>query len=92
MDINNISRVSFKATIPLDDRGYPVCDKSIEALSLIERKLLGCSIDAQDPLYRVFLDPERMKEVKSIEEEFLRSMEASMRFRDPSSQSYRSVS
>jgi hypothetical protein len=41
VDINNISRVVFDANIRLDDKGYPVGDKSIEALSLIEEKLLG---------------------------------------------------
>ena len=66
VDINNISRVSFDRTIPLDDRGYPVCDKSIEALSLLERKLTGRSLDGRDIIYNTFLDPERMKDVKEI--------------------------
>ncbi|MBW2320549.1 MAG: hypothetical protein JRF31_06820, partial [Deltaproteobacteria bacterium] len=40
VDINNISRVSFGPEIRLDDKGYPVCDKSIEAISILEQKLL----------------------------------------------------
>lgn len=74
VDINNISEVSFEPVIPLDDRGYPVCDKSIEALYLLESKLLGGSTAGGEELYRVFLDPKRMKDVGSIEERFLESM------------------
>jgi hypothetical protein len=70
VDINNISRISFDRTIPIDDRGYPVCDKSIEALSLLERKLIGRSLDGRDVIYNTFLDPERMKDVKKIEKKF----------------------
>jgi hypothetical protein len=76
VDINNISRVSFDSQITLDDRGYPVCDKSIEALSLLEKKLLGRADHEADPIYRVFLDPERMKEVRAAEKAFYLSMEA----------------
>jgi hypothetical protein len=75
VDINNISRVSFDSAIPLDDRGYPVCDKSIEALYLLEEKLLHKGVDRAEKLYRVFLDPERMSEVKSVELRFYHSME-----------------
>ena len=74
VDINNISRVSFKPAIPLDDRGYPVCDKSIEALSLLEQKLIGRPISRNAPIYETFLDPGRVKEVRSIEREFHVSM------------------
>lgn len=70
VDINNISRVSFDQTIKLDDRGYPVSDKSIEALSLLEEKLLGRCIHRDEVIYKTFLDPERMKDVKAAEEEF----------------------
>jgi len=75
VDINNISRVSFDPVINLDDRGYPVCDKTIEALSLLEKKLLGGSIGSDDVIYGVFLDPKRMKEVKATERAFHQSME-----------------
>jgi hypothetical protein len=78
VDINNISSVSFDHTIKLDDRGYPVCDKSIEALFLLERKLSGGSLLIDTPPYKIFLDPERMKEVKAIEKKFHESMEGSM--------------
>ena len=70
MDINNVSSLSFDRTIPIDDRGYPVCDKSIEALSLLERKLTNRSLDKRDIIYKTFLDPERMKDVKKIEKRF----------------------
>jgi len=78
VDINNISSVSFDNDIKLDDRGYPVCDKSIEALFFLERKLSGGSSLIDTPPYKTFLDPERMKEVKAIEKKFHESMEDSM--------------
>lgn len=70
VDMNNISRVSFDAEIQLDDRGYPVCNKSIEALSLLERNLLDRSIDTSESIYRHFLDPQRRKEVQDLEKIF----------------------
>jgi hypothetical protein len=78
VDINNISSVSFDHTIKLDDRGYPVCDKSIEALFLLEQKILGRTSHRHTPLYKTFLDPERMKEVSAIEKKFHESMDGSM--------------
>lgn len=74
VDINNISRVLFDPVIHLDDRGYPVCDKSIEALSLLEQKLLGKPLHRSDIIYKTFLDPIRMKEVQTIDKEFHRTM------------------
>lgn len=78
VDINNVSRVTFDPVINLDDRGYPICDKSIEALSLIERKLLGRSSLRTEPIYETFLNPERMKEVRALDEKFHLSMAAPM--------------
>jgi hypothetical protein len=76
VDINNISKVSFHPIIRLDDRGYPVCDKSIEALSLLEHKLLDRNISRSDFIYKTFLDPERMKEVKKLVKKFHLSMKS----------------
>jgi len=73
VDINNISRVPFGCFIPLDDRGYPVCDKSVEALSMLEKNLVGHPLDPDDDLYRVFLDPARMEKVRSLETQFHRT-------------------
>jgi hypothetical protein len=70
VDINNVSPVRFRAEIELDDRGYPVCDKSIEALALIEEKLLGAFDWRGDSIYQSFLIPERMKEVEALVKEF----------------------
>ncbi|MBN2123718.1 MAG: hypothetical protein JW821_05470 [Deltaproteobacteria bacterium] len=70
VDINNVSRVSFTSSIAVDDRGYPVCDKSIQALSLLERNLAGILREKEDPLSRVFLDPPRMRDVRAIERAF----------------------
>ena len=74
VDINNISRVSSQGPIPLDDKGYPVCDKSIKVIWHLEHKLAGRALPQNDSIYKTFLDPERMREVKALEEEFQRSM------------------
>lgn len=70
VDINNVSRVPPGGEIPLDDRGYPVYDKSMEALSLLAQKLAGNTGIEKDPLFRPFLDPGRMREVKALERLF----------------------
>lgn len=70
VDINNISRISFGPDIVLDDKGYPVCDKSIEAMWMLEKGLLDAPVDDTDPLYQRFLDPQRVKAVKYFEEKF----------------------
>ena len=75
VDINNISRVSFDKTICLDDRGYPVCDKSIEALFLLEKGLVGESIYKDDHIYETFLNSQRIRGVKAAERQFYISME-----------------
>ena len=77
VDINNISEVSCGADISCDDKGYPVCDKSLEALSLLEQKLLGRSLDEKDPVFGGFLDSKRMREVQVLETLFHRSMGSS---------------
>jgi hypothetical protein len=74
VDINNISRVTFDPAIHLDERGYPVADKSIEALCLLEEKLLGRPMHKGDLIYETFLHPQRMKDVKAAEEAFYLSM------------------
>ncbi len=73
VDINNISRISFEPSISLDEKGYPVCDKSIEALSLIEEKILGRPVRKEDEIYKRFLGPERRKAVKDKEAFFWKS-------------------
>jgi len=70
VDINNISPVSLSPHIPVDDKGYPICDKSVQALALLEQKLLGRAPGRDDPIYRVFLDPDRVRDVKAMEDSF----------------------
>jgi hypothetical protein len=70
VDINNISPISLDSSIHLDEKGYPVCDKSIEALSLIEEKILGKPIDIQVHMYKQYLSAQRRKAVKEKEELF----------------------
>lgn len=73
VDINNISVVSCEGDIFCDEKGYPVCDKSVEALVMMERKLLARSLDQTDPVCGGFLDPVRIKKVQAIEKRFHRS-------------------
>ncbi len=73
VDINNISRISPASFIPLDDRGYPVCDKSVEALFMLEKNLAGHPLDRENDIYRVFLDPARMEKVLALEGRFHRT-------------------
>lgn len=74
VDINNISSVSFGPTIPIDDKGYPLCDKSIQALSLLEQKILAKPINKEDGVYKTFLGSQRMRDVKVLEDKFHFSM------------------
>jgi len=67
VDINNISPVACDGSISLDEKGYPVGDKSIEALFLIQEKVAGRPIDRQEGLFKHFFDPVRRKEVKARE-------------------------
>ena len=74
VDINNISKVSFGPSISVDDKGYPVCDKSIQALSLLERKVLARPVDKEEVIYKTFLGSQRMRAVKVLEDRFHFSM------------------
>ncbi len=75
VDINNISPVNDDSTILLDGKGYPVCDKSIEALSLIEEKIVDRPIDPEEKLYKRFLSSQRkhlvQEKVESFSEKFV---------------------
>lgn len=70
VDINNISSVTDGDRIDLDEKGYPVCDKSVEALALIEAKISGRPVDRHDPIYAHFLDPRRRLAVTEREARF----------------------
>lgn len=77
VDINNVSRLPADSRIPLDDRGYPACDKSIEALARIEEHLCGASqYKMAQPPYDRFLTAKRMRIVRELEERFLNSLKA----------------
>jgi hypothetical protein len=70
VDINNISKLSTDHHIPIDDKGYPVSDKSIQALYRMETRILGRSINPANKPYCFFLDRRRMKEVGELEKIF----------------------
>ena len=72
VDINNVSRITWGPDIPLDDKGYPVCDKSVEALWRLETSLSRRPALPADPLYRHFLDPFRVRAVAALDREFHR--------------------
>jgi hypothetical protein len=81
VDINNISPVSFGSRIYIDEKGYPVCDKSVEALAEIEKRLASRPLDLKDPIYRTYLDSGRMHSVSSIEREFHRTTAGAQPYR-----------
>ncbi|MCG6893231.1 MAG: hypothetical protein LJE65_06465 [Desulfobacteraceae bacterium] len=74
VDINNISRVRPGDAIALDDKGYPVCDKSVEALALMETIATGTEPDRSDALYGAFLTPERKERVQVLDRRFHRKL------------------
>lgn len=74
VDINNICRIRTGDDIPLDDKSYPVCDKSIEALALLEGMATGRDPDRSEPPYRRFLTPERMDRVRDLDRTFHRTL------------------
>ena len=77
VDINNISEVIFDSEIRVDDKQYPACDKSMEAIAILERKLLGKSRGMSDIIHRTFFDPQRMRDVAILDEKFHRSLKLS---------------
>lgn len=77
VDINNVSPVRLDDSIYLDDQGYPVCDKSIEVLALLEEKLLERPLDPDEPIWRHFLTPERRTRATRYEKKFRRGLNAS---------------
>ena len=66
VDINNVSPVVFDDKIRLDDKGYPVTDRSVEALYLLETRLLGREKAKNRSLYRTFLTSGRMAAVLKL--------------------------
>ncbi|MFH1153805.1 MAG: hypothetical protein V1793_08315 [Pseudomonadota bacterium] len=74
VDINNIVPISRDDSIPIDDKGYPSCDKSVETLAILETKILSRPIPGDDPLYGIFLQPDRKKQVLELERAFYESL------------------
>ncbi len=74
VDINNIVELKKGDTIPLDDKGYPACDVSVQVLFLIEQNLMKHPKDQNDPLFHIFLTPERRKRVRQIEKAFYKNL------------------
>jgi hypothetical protein len=70
VDINNVSRIRTDTEIYIDEKGYPVCDKSIEALFLLEKGFTKKTAIDQEPLYQSLQDEDRMKQVNRLERKF----------------------
>ena len=76
VDINNIVEIKKDKFIHLDDKGYPACDVSVQVLAILEEKLLGQNHSDTDPLFKLFLTPDRIRQVKAIEQAFYRQLNA----------------
>lgn len=72
VDINNISRFAYTRSIPLDDKKYPVSDKSVQALYNLETRVLENENAKNEKLYQFFLDPRRIQSVHKVEIAFQR--------------------
>lgn len=76
VDINNIVRIDTQnPDIPLDDKGYPACDVSVQVLAILERDILGIPVSMGDPLFEHFLPKERLARVKKLERAFYETLE-----------------
>ena len=72
VDINNICRADPACGVQIDDKGYPVCDRSVQVLAILEEKLVGRGPDMSEPLYRAFLSSKRKSEAEELELKFFR--------------------
>ena len=70
VDINNVSQIQTDGTIYVDEKGYPVCDKSIEALYLMEKGFTRSRVIDRESLYQPLWDTRRMKQVNYMEKLF----------------------
>ena len=82
VDINNITAVTTDDTIPLDDKGYPACDRSIQVLALLEQKILHRNHMADDPLYARHLNAQRLRQTKRAEDRFYRNLRSDFKTSD----------
>ncbi len=74
VDINNIVKIHKGRDIPLDDKGYPSCDVSVQVLAMLEKKILQEKSIMDDPLYCFFLRPDRKKRVRILEKQFYKNL------------------
>jgi hypothetical protein len=70
VDINNIQDLEVGDAIVLDDKGYPVLDKSIEALDLLAFHLAGRGDLREDAFLAPFLTPHRRARVEALARRF----------------------
>jgi hypothetical protein len=70
VDINNIQDLALGDAVALDDKGYPVLDKSIEALDLLAFHFLGRRDLRDDGLIGCFFTPERRTQVEAVARRF----------------------
>lgn len=65
VDINNIQDLDFGDAVVLDDKGYPVLDKSLEALDLLAFHVLGRRDLRRDKGLGRFFTPDRRVRVEA---------------------------
>ncbi len=73
VDINNINTVDYSDDIFLDNKSFPIVDTSIEALSLLEKKVNGFL--TSDKIYQHYLEPGRKTECDRIRKKWSKSDE-----------------
>lgn len=76
VDINNIIEIKADKYIHLDDKGYPTCDVSVQVLASIEKAILNQDNSKTDPLFKLFLTPDRLAQVSALEQAFYRQLNA----------------
>ncbi|MEE4608456.1 MAG: hypothetical protein V2L15_06180 [Desulfobacteraceae bacterium] len=71
VDINNIQDLDFGDAVVLDDKGYPVLDKSLDALDLLLFHFLGRRDLRRDEVLGRFFTPDRRVRVEAAARRFV---------------------
>ena len=77
-DINNINKVDFSSYIYIDNKGFPIVDTSIEALSELEKAVKG-SVDS-DLIYEHYLEPSRKSKCLQLRKEWSKKQDEELPF------------
>lgn len=69
-DINNINEIDYSPEIYIDNKGFPIIDTSVEALSNLEKAVNGSLSD--EKLYNHFLEAGRKSRALKIRKEWMK--------------------